>query len=671
MSRLASSAPAPWPRSPPLTPFSLHSSTLAVDEEDVAASPANVREVLVDDEPAVALVVREPLALEPAAVLMLPGAWLSPRYSQARRRRTKSASSIPSPAAAAGSIRRGSGRGSQFLELVDAMALPSPAVWRLEDAVIARLRACATFRDVLGAHGHAVRLCLSESSYVATQIVHLCNAHGRAATHAARVFAQVPAPNLHLHNAMIKAYAQNHLYRDAVGVYVGMLRRLPLPWSGGCSFSGGDRFTYPFLLKACGGMANVELGGQVHAHVVRSGCEAHAIVQNSLIEMYTRCGDLPLARKVFDRMPEKDVVSWNTLISAHARLGQMRKARMLFDTMPDKTVVSWTALVSGYTAVGDFAGAVDVFRLMQMEGIEPDDVSIVAVLPACAQLGALELGRWIYAYCNKHGMLRKTYICNALMEMYAKCGCIDQALQLFHGMPEKDVISWSTAIGGLAAHGRAHEAVRLFELMDRDGGVKPNGVTFVGLLSACSHAGLLDEGQCYFDRMKDSYGIEPGVEHYGCLVDLLGRSGQVQRALDTVRGMPVPADAKIWGSLLSACRSHGNVEIAVVAAEQLVKLEPGDVGNLVMLANVYAAAGRWDDVLSIRKAIRSKSTRKTPGCSMIEVDNMVREFIAGKDLGPELGGFAALLDILASQLADDEEFGDLDYWVDGSMFAGD
>ena len=198
-------------------------------------------------------------------------------------------------------------------------------------------------------------------------------------------------------------------------------------------------------------------------------------------------------------MREKDVVSWNTLISAHERIGQMCKARELFHSMPDKTVVSWTALVSGYTAVGDFTGAVEVFRLMQMEGFEPDDVSIVAVLPACAQLGALELGRWIYADCNKHGMLGKIYICNALMEMYGKCGCIEKALQLFHGMSEKDVISWSTAIGGLAAHGRAREAVRLFKVMDREGRVMPNGITFVGLLSACSHAGLLDEGLRYFD----------------------------------------------------------------------------------------------------------------------------------------------------------------------------
>ncbi|PNT71174.1 pentatricopeptide repeat-containing protein At2g20540-like isoform X2 [Brachypodium distachyon] len=444
-------------------------------------------------------------------------------------------------------------------------------------------------------------------------------------------------------------------------------RRRPFPW---ISCTGGDRFTYPFLLKACGGLMALDLGKQVHGHVVRSGCESNAIVQNSLIEMYTRAGDLVLARKVFDGMQERDVVSWNTVISAHARLGQMRKARAVFNSMPDKTVVSWTALVSGYTAAGDFSGAVEAFRLMQMEGFEPDDVSIVAVLPACAQLGALELGRWIYAYCNRHQMLRETYVCNALVEMYAKCGCIDQALQLFNGMAEKDVISWSTMVGGLAAHGRAQEAVQLFTEMERQGTVKPNGITFVGLLSACSHAGLLDEGLDYFDRMNDVYGIEPGVEHYGCIVDLLCRSGQIQRTLDLISDMPLPADAKIWGSVLNACRSHGDVDTAVLAAERLVALEPEDVGNLVMLANVYAAARRWSEVANTRKAIRSRSMRKTPGCSLIEVDNVVQEFVAGEDLKPEFGGLSGVLDILASQLADDDaNFIDSICLVDAQMSA--
>ncbi|KAK3135456.1 hypothetical protein QOZ80_5BG0419130 [Eleusine coracana subsp. coracana] len=549
------------------------------------------------------------------------------------------------------------------------MAAAAPAAVRqLEDAAVAALRACATFRDVLRAHGRAVRLGLSGSSFVATQIVHLCNAHG-AIPHAERVFALVPYPSLHLHNAVIKAYAQNHRHRDAVDAYVRMLRSPPTP--GPTGFSGGDRFTFPFLLKAVGGLAAPRLAAQAHAHVVRSGCEAHPIVRNSLIEMYTRCGDLPLAGSVFDGMRDKDAVSWNTLISAHARAGQMRKARALFDAMPDKTIVSWTALVSGYTAAGDFAYAVEAFRLMQTGGFDPDDVSVVAVLPACAQLGALELGRWIHAYCDRRGMMCKTFVRNALMEMYAKCGCMDQALQLFHGTYDKDVISWSTVIAGLAAHGRAREAVAMFAEMEREGKVRPNGVTFVGLLSACSHAGLLEEGLRYFDGMKETYGVDPGVEHYGCVVDLLGRSGRVQHALDTVRGMPFPADAKIWGSLLSACRSHGDVETAVVAAERLVELEPGDVGNLVMLANVYAAAGRWGDVASTRKETRSLSMRKTPGCSMIEVDNEVREFVAGEELGPELGGLAAVLDVLASQLADDVEFLGSDYWVDGNLNASD
>ena len=204
--------------------------------------------------------------------------------------------------------------------------------------------------------------------------------------------------------------------------------------------------------------------------------------------------------------------------------------------------------------------------------------------------------------------------------------------------------------------------------MEREGKVMPNGITFVGILSACSHAGLLDQGLEYFNRMKVVYGIEPGVEHYGCVVDLLGRSGQIGRALDLIGDMPVPADAKIWGSMLSACRSHGDVDTAVLAAEQLVDLEPDDVGNLVMLANVYAAARRWSDVANTRKVIRSRSTRKTPGCSLIEVDNVVQEFIVGMDLKTEFGGLAGVLDTVASHLADEDvDLIDSDNLVDVQM----
>ncbi|RRT53142.1 hypothetical protein B296_00030474 [Ensete ventricosum] len=439
-----------------------------------------------------------------------------------------------------------------------------------------------------------------------------------------------------------KTYAKKSHFVEAIGLYKQMVRQ---------DHVFADGFTYPFVIKACAGLPVLDLGRQVHARVSRSGLGSNSIIQNSLIEMYTKCDDLIGAHCLFDEMAERDVISWNMLITAHARLGQMRKARALFDTMPKRSVVSWTALISGYTSIGCYSDAIEVFHKMQLEGLEPDDVSIVSVLPACAHLGALELGKWIHAFCNKHKLLEKTFVCNALMEMYAKCGSIDQAHQLFEDMRERDVISWSTMIGGLATHGRAPDAIKLFvEMEEKDKRVRPNCITFLGLLSACSHAGLVDEGLWYFESMKKVYGIDPDIEHYGCMVDLLGRAGCIRRAVELIDGMPFPPDASIWGSLLCACRIHGDVEMAVKATERLLELEPEDTGNYVMLSNIYAAAGRWDGVAKMRKLVRSRKMKKTPGCSSIEVNNAVREFMAGDETNPHFVELCQMLDLLASEL---------------------
>ncbi|PRQ27461.1 putative tetratricopeptide-like helical domain-containing protein [Rosa chinensis] len=346
-------------------------------------------------------------------------------------------------------------------------------------------------------------------------------------------------------------------------------------------------------------------------------------------------------------MTERDVITWNSLLTGYVRLGQMRKAGAVFEEIPDKTIVSWTAMVSGYTRIGCYGDALEIFRRMQMLGIEPDEISVVAVLPACSQLGALEVGKWIHRYSDKKRLLQSVSVCNALIEMYVKCGCIDQAWQLFDQMLERDVISWSTVIAGLANNGKAREAVELFQEMQR-AKIEPNGITFLGLLSACSHAGLWKEGLEYFDSMRDEYKIEPGIEHYGCLVDLLGRAGHLDQALDKIKQMPMKPDSKIWGSLLSSCRTYCNLEIALVAMEQLQELEPDDAGNYVLLSNIYADLGRWEDVSRMRKLIRSKSMKKTPGCSLIEVNNAVLEFVSGDDTKPFAKDIFSMLELLVS-----------------------
>ncbi|GFP80283.1 pentatricopeptide repeat-containing protein at2g20540 [Phtheirospermum japonicum] len=411
---------------------------------------------------------------------------------------------------------------------------------------------------------------------------------------------------------MIRAYTHNRVYVSSIDVYKKLLRHR-LKFEEEIIFP--DRFTYPFVIRSCGALVSVCSGKQVHGHVCKFGLTGNNMIESSLLDMYMK-------------------------------LGHVRKARLLFDDMPNRSIVSWTAMISGYTKIGHFGDALDLFRTMQVDGMRPDWVSLVSVLPACAQLGSLELGKWIHFYAEKNGFLRKNAVCNALIEMYTKCGSVGQALQVFDKMPERDVISWSTMIAGLAHHGRAQEAIQLFRDMQK-ANVGPNEITFVGLLSACGHAGLLDDGLKYFESMKNVYNIEPGIEHYGCLVDLLGRTGHIDRALKLIKSMKIKPDSAIWGSLLSSCRTYRNLKIAVVAMENLLELEPEDTGNLILLANIYADLGKWEEVSRMRKFIRSKSMKKTPGCSLIEVDSAVQEFIAGDDSKPFCREIFGILEILA------------------------
>ncbi|PHU24665.1 Pentatricopeptide repeat-containing protein [Capsicum chinense] len=505
----------------------------------------------------------------------------------------------------------------------------------LEDMFIPMLNNCKTTKFLKKIHAQIVKFSLSQSNYLVTRMVEICDTIGDI-DYANSLFTKVDDPNNYLYNSMIRAYTHKHRYISCINMYRQMMRGIASP----------DEYTYPFVIRSCSATLRVDIGEQFHGNVCRFGLMSSVVIANSLLDMYVKCDRMGYARKMFDEMSERDVISWNGLICGYVRLRQVKKARDLFDEMPNKSIVSWTAMISGYTKTGCYGDALEVFRRMQMVGVKPDWISLVSVLPACAQLGALELGKWIHFYAEKYGYLRKTSVCNALMEMYAKCGSVDQAWQLFGQMSERDVISWSTMIGGLANHGRAHEALKLFHEMQRSA-VEPNEITFVGLLCACAHAGLCDDGLRYFDSMKDDYKIEPGIEHYGCLVDLLGRTGRLERALAIIKSMPVKPDSAIWGSLLSSCRTHRNLEIAVVAMEHLLELEPEDTGNYILLANIYADLGKWDGVSRMRKFIRSKSMKKTPGCSLIEINSLVQEFLSGDNSKPFSKDIHEVLELLA------------------------
>ncbi|KAI9097469.1 hypothetical protein K1719_025240 [Acacia pycnantha] len=513
---------------------------------------------------------------------------------------------------------------------------------QMENHFVPALSNCIQIAQLKKIHACIVKLSLSQSNFLVTKMVGVCD-NCSDTDYATLLFQQLEEPNVFSYNAIIRTYSHNHLYRLAISMFQQMMRH---PRKSAENTISPDRFTFPFLIKSCAGLLCHRLGQQIHAQLCKFGTDSLCITENALIDMYTKCDDLATAYKMFQLMTNRDAISWNSLIFGHARLGQMESAKDLFDEMPCRTIVSWTTMITGYARVGCHSEALQIFREMQMVGVDPDEISIVSVLPACAQLGALEIGKWIHMYSDKNGFSKKTSICNALVEMYNKCGCVDQARDLFDQLVDRDVISWSTMIGGLANNGKAHEALELFRDMQR-AQVVPNAITFLGVLTACTHAGLWKEGLECFDCMREDYHIEPEIEHYGCLVDLLGRSGRLDQALETIMKMQVKPDSRIWNSLLSSCRIHHNLDMAIIAMEHLLELEPDESGNYVLLANIYAELGKWEAVSGIRKLIRNKRIKKTPGCSLIEVGNVVEEFVSSDDSKPFSKDIFWVLDVLA------------------------
>lgn len=290
-----------------------------------------------------------------------------------------------------------------------------------------------------------------------------------------------------------------------------------------------------------------------------------------------------------------------------------------------------------------------MFRMMQNMGLKPDSVTVVGVLNSCANLGMLELGKWMHSYINKSYIKADGYVGNALVDMYAKCGSIDQALEVFQAMKRRDVYSYTAMIVGLAMHGEARRALDIFSQMLKMG-IKPDLVTFVGVLSACSHAGLVEEGRRHFEDMSRLYDLEPKTEHYGCMVDLLGRAGLISEAQGFINKMPILPDAFIWGSLLAACKIHAKVELGESAMEKLVEMEPSRDGAYILMSNIYSSANRWRDALKWRKEMKKRNIKKTPGCSSIEIDGMVHEFRKGEKSHPRSKELYKLLQVLTHQL---------------------
>ncbi|KAL0905652.1 hypothetical protein M5K25_024088 [Dendrobium thyrsiflorum] len=609
------------------------------------------------------------------------------------------------------------------------------------------------------------------------------------------VFGKMVERDVFSWNIMLGGYAKAGFFEEALNLYYRML------WAG----VRPDLYTFPCVLRTCGGVPDLVRGKEIHAHVIRFGFSSEVDVLNALITMYAKCGYFDDARKVFDDMPVRDCISWNAMISGYfengehlkglnlflmmrdlsvepdlmtmtsvisgygflsdekpgremhgyaikkgfgvdisffnsliqmyANFGSLIEAEKLFLRMTSKDVVSWTSMISGFEKNRSPEMALYMFEQMKAENATPDEITIASVLSSCASLGRVDVGIELQELARKNGLMPYTIVGNTLLDMYSKSSCIDKAVEIFKLMPEKDVISWSSiisafrinhmsfealtffrqmqviikpnsitliaalsacaAIGALMcgkeihAHalrserglrdflpnailnlyvkcGKTEYALTQFELHERkdvvswnimlsgytgrghgdlaiglfckmeEEGIRPDEVTFVALLCACSKSGMVSQGLHYFGSMSAKYGVTPNLRHYGCMVDLLGRAGHLEEAHNFIQDMPIKPDAAIWGALLNACRIHRNIELGELSAKFIFEQDSTSVGYYMLLCNLYADSGLWDKVAKMRKLMKERGLTVDPGCSWVEAKGKIHAFLSGDESHPQM-----------------------------------
>ncbi|KAL1322061.1 hypothetical protein HN51_066987 [Arachis hypogaea] len=628
---------------------------------------------------------------------------------------------------------------------------------------------------------------------------------------ARQVFEKIPNPSVVCWNMMIRAYAWNGPFQQAIDLYYKMLQLGVTP----------NKFTFPFILKACSALQDIQVGQEIHKHAEQLGLEMDVYVCTALVDMYAKCGDLFQAQTLFNCMSSRDIVAWNAIIAGfslhtlhnetmellvqmqqagivpnsstivavlptvgqanalsqgkaihgyslrkmfsdsvvvgtglldmYAKCHHLSYARKIFDRMKQKNEICWTAMIGGYVACdfmtnalalfdemvhvyelnptpvtlasilracakltnlnkgqslhcymiksrmdldttvgnslismyakcgmmedavgfleemtskdtvsysGIMSGCVQnghaekallIFRQMQLSGFEPDLATMMALLPACSHLAALQHGACCHGYSVIRGFTSESSICNAIIDMYSKCGKIHISRKVFDRMHKRDVVSWNTMIIGYGIHGQCTEALSLFH-ESQVSGLKPDDVTFVAVLSACSHSGLVKEGKYWFNAMNQEFSITPRMAHYICMVDLLARAGNLDEAYIFIQRMPFEPDVRVWSSLLAACRTHRNIEMGEEVSKRIQKLGPESTGNFVLMSNIYSSVGRWDDAAQIRTIQQHQGYKKSPGCSWVEVSGIIHGFIGGDQSHPQSASINKKLQELLVQM---------------------
>ena len=502
------------------------------------------------------------------------------------------------------------GNAAEALEVLDEMRLEGV---KMDPVTVSTLLAvCAQSNDSLSGmliHLYIIKHGLEFDLFVSNALINMYAKFGSLA-HAQRVFDHMEVRDVVSWNSIIAAYEQNDNPVTALGLFNEMQLIGYRP----------DLLTAVSLASIVAQLSDRQSCRSVHGFIVRRGWLMEVVViGNAIVDMYAKLGAIDSARTIFEGLPVKDVISWNTLIT-------------------------------GYAQNGLASEAIEVYRMMEEhKEIIPNQGTWVSILPAYSHVGALQQGMKIHGRVIKNSLYLDVFVGTCLVDMYGKCGRLDDAMSLFYKVPRTSSVPWNAIISCLGIHGLGEKALKLFNEMVEEG-VRPDHVTFVSLLSACSHSGLVDDGQWCFRMMQEEYGIKPSLKHYGCMVDLLGRAGRLEMAYNFIKNMPIRPDASVWGALLGACRIHGNYEFSTFASDRLFEVEPENVGYYVLLSNIYANVGKWDGVDKVRSLARSRGLKKTPGWSSIEVNNKVDVFYSGNRTHPKYDEIYHELKVLTTKM---------------------
>lgn len=499
---------------------------------------------------------------------------------------------------------------------------------------------------------------------------HLINMYGKCGDHieARQVFDKMSVRNLYSWNNMLSGYAKQLMVKPARRLFDKMPQRDVVTWntmvivyaqSGICDEAlrfykelrrfdiGFNEYSFAGVVTVCVKLKELRLTKQVHSQVLVAGFSLNVVLSSSIVDAYAKCGELSDARKLFDQMGKRDVLAWTTLISGYAKWGDMESARALFDVMPKRNPVSWTAMISGYARSGRGNEALELFMKMMMLRIKPDQFTFSSCLCASASIASLKHGKQIHAHMIRIRFRPNSIVVSSLVDMYSKCGCLELAKQVFDVIGDKqDLVLWNTVLSAFAQHGSGEKAINLFAEMVT-AGLRPDRITFLVLLSACSHSGLVHEGLRFFELMDRDHKIVPDEEHYACLIDILGRAGRFDELMNQLRKMPCKPDDRVWNALIGVCMIHGNVHLGRIAAKHLLQLDPQSPATYVLLSSIYAAHGKWDSLVKLRQLMNERHVRKEQALSWLEIDHNFHQTIVADKFKSSIGEANPIVELLA------------------------